>query len=460
MNDWVRAEQARQDQERDRRTQEIAAEANRQTWMYWNDPVSGFWALMRQQDEAHARQQEANQLNTADQGLPFVAEDPVEQAGGFDDQLAGQQPHDDRGSAQQLQSWNDGLRQTIPEPDRETPREAPGDIPGQGLLTPERATGQPERPLESDANRPRHEPGSEQLIQLINEALSTTNRDDREVRHDLQQHYEQGSEQQVQSMQEALVRTAHLEDDREDRPGRGANERERHDAEVTKQLDEQERRQQEITKELNQQAWSYWNDPISGFWALLRKQDEARILSEQASTPPPTSVDVAADTGELALPIAEVDIGVAVRAYEGSFADTPQLRDLWLRAVEESEGTYFDKVRSHFWHLVNNDPGDEAAFVRGVLKEARFEFMGGDRAPLLGLETGAHSKHRDAMARRLTIDHGDPKSKFPEQALSPANLRFMTHYDNAVRRDFFNREDKPFDREGYLRRVGLRPPTA
>jgi len=458
MEDWRRDELVRQDRERDCRAQEVAAEANRQTWMYWNDPVYGFWAVMRRQDEANARQREANRFSPVEQDLPFVTEDPVGQAVGFNEQLGGQQPHGDWASEQQLQSWNDALRQTTPEPGRETPRQDPGDIAGQGPPMPEPVTMQPERPFESDPDRPRYEPGSEQLIQLINEALSTTDRDDRGVRDDFQQRYEQGSEHPVRSVQEALGSTAHVEETRKDRPGRGADDWEQHDAAVTSELDEHERRRQEVIKELNQQEWSYWNDPNFGFWARLRKQDEARILSEQANRSGRTSVDAADDTDQLVLPITEVDTGVAVRTYEGSFADTPQLRELWLRAVEESPSTSFDKVRSHFWHLVNNDPGDEAAFVRGVLKQARFEFMEGDRAPLLGLETGAHSKHRDAMARRLTIDHGDPKSKFPEQALSPENLRFMTHYDNAVRRDFFNREDKPFDREGYRHRLGLRPP--
>jgi hypothetical protein len=470
MEEWLRAELANQDRERDRRNQEITAEANRQNWMYWNDPVSGFWAIIRRQDEAFALQQEANRLSSMEQDLSFVTEDPVGQAAGFNEQLGGQRPHDDWGSEQQLQSWNDALRQTPPEPGRETPRQDPGDTPDHAPPMPEPLTIQPERPLDSDAGRRRYEPGSEQLIQLINEALSTTDRDDRGVRDDFQQRYDQGSEGPVQSAQEAPGSTAYLEEAREDGARRGADEREWQDAEVTRQVDYATRTDFEVNRQIVEAQLRNMEAKEQGLWwqrfykqmddqalqaqerarewtqEFLRRQAQHR-LEQSGSAYEPTWEPPSRHSGVDAAQLAEY-----VNAFHGRFADHPALHELW-REASQGAGS-FGEARARFWQEVNQGDSTAADFVKAMLKEAGYEPQTGSNAPLLSMPefvTSQASEGRRHADLLLSIDHADPMTNpgtnqrlALAEALDPGNLRFMPGRDNSSRGNRYTEDDRPW----------------
>jgi hypothetical protein len=86
---------------------------------------------------------------------------------------------------------------------------------------------------------------------------------------------------------------------------------------------------------------------------------------------------------------------------------------------------------------------DARNYVIAMLENAGYGLRDGTRAPLLKMnwrDTG--HQHRRDMARRLSLDHLNPKDDFPWLATKPENLRFMLQDDNAARGKSFNHEDK------------------
>lgn len=125
-----------------------------------------------------------------------------------------------------------------------------------------------------------------------------------------------------------------------------------------------------------------------------------------------------------------------VHAFHGRFSETPYIRELWeqcARASETAQNQYTE-TRRKFWRGVNDGESPNALFIQEMLKAAGYELLGGSRAPVLRIPdsdaTGVSRLHF-----RLSIDHVDPQSQSREKAVAADNLRFMAHWDNAVRRD-------------------------
>jgi hypothetical protein len=135
-------------------------------------------------------------------------------------------------------------------------------------------------------------------------------------------------------------------------------------------------------------------------------------------------------------------VDIYASAYARNFDKTPQLERLWDRAKHEvaarsaarGRRPTFSAVRSRMWTLVNNDPGEDAQFVRNMLSAAGFVGGTGDQAPMLSLEYPDPALgRRYSNVRRLSIDHEVPQSRNQNKALDADNLRFMPMDDNLRR---------------------------
>jgi hypothetical protein len=124
----------------------------------------------------------------------------------------------------------------------------------------------------------------------------------------------------------------------------------------------------------------------------------------------------------------------AMKAYNGTFSETPAISELWKEAA--STQSKYDGARTEFWRLVNNGASENAKQVQQLLKTAGYELQGGSNAPKLKLDEYELLSSDDAGKRdsdlTLSIDHIRPQSGSPELALNPENLRFMTKRDNST----------------------------
>jgi RHS repeat-associated protein len=135
----------------------------------------------------------------------------------------------------------------------------------------------------------------------------------------------------------------------------------------------------------------------------------------------------------------------AQRAFAGNFDQTEALRTLWNEAARGKPSTRegFAQAREAFWRSVNTGTGENAATVRGILREAGYELQGGSNAPLRSMTGWDPRDTREIADRRLSIDHADPQSVSSGTILNPSNLRFMTQRDNSTRGARWDANDRP-----------------
>ena len=152
--------------------------------------------------------------------------------------------------------------------------------------------------------------------------------------------------------------------------------------------------------------------------------------------------------------VAERQLAEYANAFHARLDDHPALRELWDRARQDA--TSFDQARRRFWGEVNQGDSVAAEFVRSMLKAAGYELQAGSNAPLLSMPEYASNLRTEGLRRAdllLSIDHANPMTNpvdgrrlSLEEALNPANLRFMSGRDNSIRRNHYNEDDKVWDR--------------
>ena len=172
----------------------------------------------------------------------------------------------------------------------------------------------------------------------------------------------------------------------------------------------------------------------------------------------------------------------AIRAYHAPFSSTGCLSRLWREVSAGRAPTWqgFQNATRAFYRRINAGKGADAQEAGKILQAAGYQLGTGDRAPVLEInipkleaarlasfaDPGVRARLAESRARaadrpggtdnllhtyiRLNIDHleplsprqGEPPTSNPK-ALDPANLRFMTSWDNSVRGDRFNADDTP-----------------
>jgi hypothetical protein len=128
-------------------------------------------------------------------------------------------------------------------------------------------------------------------------------------------------------------------------------------------------------------------------------------------------------------------------AFRGRFVDSKPLETLWNRArqgltitpstSEETARKIFNEVRGRFWAEVNTGTDPIAAEVRQIIELAGYELQGGNRVPILQIQSFDVRPGREQSNRILTIDHDVALTSKKARALDVDNLRFMAGWDNS-----------------------------
>jgi hypothetical protein len=186
----------------------------------------------------------------------------------------------------------------------------------------------------------------------------------------------------------------------------------------------------------------------------VRPQLVTQILADlekaRPSLLPPGQIDDAGAPKPSSESVDPSVVDIYASAYAQNFDKTPRLERLWDRAKKEAAARSaargrrptFSAVRSRMWTLVNNDPGDDAEFVRNMLSAAGFVGGKGDQAPMLSLEYPDPARgRRYSNVRKLSIDHEVPQSRNQNKALDADNLRFMPIDDNLRRGNKYGKDE-------------------
>lgn len=260
MNDNWRNEQIRQEAlDQQRRAQELATEAGKEMWRYWNDPVSGFWAIMRRQDEQFDRQRQdmlADLQRQQEEYFLRSQEYSRSRPEKFDDSWLGevntsiQTPTSERydrlidASNEKIDypaSYQNNSYEQNVSAERDTdPRVGNYDADRGGNPT----------SMSQDENRNRRE---QPPVENVGDSTWTL---------------KLSSEERRESLIDAYATDQRVTDPSCDEP--------RHTESDPYPREHSDQQQSEASREYNREQWLYWWDPVGGFWATMRRQDEAR----------------------------------------------------------------------------------------------------------------------------------------------------------------------------------------
>jgi hypothetical protein len=132
--------------------------------------------------------------------------------------------------------------------------------------------------------------------------------------------------------------------------------------------------------------------------------------------------------------------------YEAAFSETPEIARVWAEAA--ADACTWGEARKNFWYLINTALSNDAFYIANMLERAGFVLQDGTKAPMLAVD-GAGD-----LARRLSIDHEEPKSIVTERTFDAENLRFMLQDDNGRRGTLYGKNEVL-----YLPKDPLRPMT-